>query len=160
MIALVSCRTSTLAVLLVLSASVTGCGSSSRPTATVVVRSVDLPGPGQVLVDGAGQVLYIYTPDNRGSSRCTAACASEWPPLLLPAGVRHATPGHGVHASLLGTTRRPGGALQVTYNDWPLYRYVSDAPGEATGQGGGMGAWYLLSPDGTVARQIVTSSGT
>jgi predicted lipoprotein with Yx(FWY)xxD motif len=53
--------------------------------------------------------------------------------------------------SLLGTTRRNDGALQVTYAGWPLYSFIYDAnPGDATGQGlnnlGGL--WYVLSPGG------------
>jgi hypothetical protein len=33
--------------------------------------------------------------------------ATNWPPLLLPAGVMSATPGSGVSASKLGTIKRP-----------------------------------------------------
>ena len=56
-----------------------------------------------------------------------------------------------MHSSLLGTTRRTDGTVQVTYNKWPLYLWVGDSqPGQATGQGlnnlGGL--WYVLSPTG------------
>ncbi len=54
-------------------------------------------------------------------------------------------------SSLLGTTHRTDGTVQVTYNKWPLYLWVGDSqPGQATGQAlnnlGGL--WYVLSPDG------------
>ena len=60
--------------------------------------------------------------------------------------------GAGAQSSLLGTTHRTDGTVQVTYNKWPLYLWVSDSePGQATGQGinslGGL--WYVLSPRGT-----------
>jgi Secreted repeat of unknown function len=75
-------------------------------------------------------------------------------PLVLPRGVRRPVAGPGVNAALLGTTRRAGGVLQVTYNRWPLYLWQGDvAPGQATGQGEGMGAWYALPVGGSVDRQ-------
>jgi predicted lipoprotein with Yx(FWY)xxD motif len=110
-----------------------------------------------VLADGAGYPLYIYQPDEQGPSRCTLACAGEWPPLMLPHGVTHPKAGPGVHASLLGTTRRNNGSLQVTYNRWPLYTYRNDTPEKVTGQGAAMGAWYLISANGSVDRRVVMS---
>ena len=59
--------------------------------------------------------------------------------------------GPGVRASLLGTTKRTDGKLEVTYNGHPLYYFVSDrSPGQATGQGlNQFGApWWVLSPAG------------
>ena len=77
--------------------------------------------------------------------------ARDWPPLLLPAGVRHAAAGPGVKAALLGTVSRAGGARQVTYNGWPLYLWQGDQePGQATGQADDMGLWYVLSASGAV----------
>jgi predicted lipoprotein with Yx(FWY)xxD motif len=78
-------------------------------------------------------------------------CAEAWPPLRLPTGVTKPVAGRGVKASLLGTTHRTDGTLQVTYNRWPLYLWVGDSePGQATGQAlnnlGGL--WYVLSPKG------------
>jgi predicted lipoprotein with Yx(FWY)xxD motif len=39
---------------------------------------------------------------------------------------RPSAAGPGAHAGLLGTVRRPGGRLQVTYAGHPLYYYVGD----------------------------------
>ena len=51
-------------------------------------------------------------------------------------------------ASKFGTTTRTDGAIQVTYNSWPLYYYAKDqAPGDVTGQDVGS-VWYVVSPAG------------
>lgn len=126
----------------------------ARPAAAppYEVRTGTVPGLGTVLVDGQGMTLYLFEPDERsGRSTCYGLCAVEWPPLLLPAAVRAPAAGPGVRASRLGTTARRGGAVQVTYAGWPLYRWGRDtAPGEATGQGLANlgGTWYVLSPSG------------
>jgi predicted lipoprotein with Yx(FWY)xxD motif len=128
------------------------CGSSGPTAKTYTLNVMDVPGPGYVLANRAGYALYVYIPDEQGRSRCTYACAEVWPPLLLPRGVGRPTAGKGVDAALLGTTRRENGSLQVTYNRWPLYTYLDDGRGQVTGQGGGMGAWYLISTTGSVDR--------
>jgi predicted lipoprotein with Yx(FWY)xxD motif len=131
-----------------------GTGSANRPGYEVGIASVD--GLGRVLVDGGGYTLYMYTPDHRGRSTCYQICARQWPPLLLPRGVRHPVAGRGVDAALLGTVTRTNGSVQVTYNKWPLYRFDADVdPGQATGQGDDMGLWYVLSPSGSIDRRTV-----
>ena len=132
-----------------------GCGAG-RPAAVspaYEVRSGFVRGLGQIVTDGRGFTLYIYVPDHQGPSVCTEVCATQWPPLVLPRGVRRPLAGPGVNPALLGTTRRVGGALQVTYNRWPLYLWLGDsAPGQATGQAESMGLWYTLSVSGSVDR--------
>ncbi len=116
------------------------------------VSTGTVKGLGTVLVDGQGFTLYLFVPDKQsGTSTCYGRCAQGWPPLLLPTGVSAPVAGPGVTPSLLGTTRRTDGTVQLTYNKWPLYLWVTDSlPGEATGQGlnnlGGL--WYVVSPDG------------
>ncbi len=111
-------------------------------------------GLGAVLVDGQGLTLYVFEPDARsGESTCEGECADAWPPLVLPLGVTQPAIGPGVRSSLLGTTQREDGTVQVTYDRWPLYLWVDDLrPGQATGQGinnlGGL--WYVLRADGQV----------
>jgi predicted lipoprotein with Yx(FWY)xxD motif len=116
------------------------------------VHTGTVAGLGTVLVNGPGNTLYLFEPDKQsGSSSCYSACAQGWPPLLLPSGVSTPVAGAGVKTSLLGTTHRTDGTVQVTYNKWPLYLWVGDSqPGQATGQAlnnlGGL--WYVVSPDG------------
>ena len=71
-----------------------------------------------------------------------------WPPLITKV---KPVAGLGVRASLLGTTKRKDGKLEVTYNGHPLYYFVSDRkPGQTTGQAlNQFGApWWVLSPAG------------
>ena len=124
-------------------------------TAHYEVGTRDIPGLGHVLVDGSGYVLYAYVPDHQGPSKCYLGCAFYWPPLILPRGADVAVAGAGAKRSLLGTTKRKGGALQVTYDRWPLYLYENDrAPGDASGQGDDMGLWYVLSVNGSLDRKL------
>jgi predicted lipoprotein with Yx(FWY)xxD motif len=56
-----------------------------------------------------------------------------------------------VKQSLLGTTRRANGSMQITYAGHPLYRYAGDTkPGETSGEGlQDFGAgWDVLSAAG------------
>jgi predicted lipoprotein with Yx(FWY)xxD motif len=132
-----------------------GCGggrtSSGAPTYEVQARVI--AGLGKIITDGKGFTLYMYGPDHQGPSQCSGICAKQWPPLVLPAGVRRPEAGPGVDAALLGTERRSNGQLQETYNGWPLYLWMGDAaPGQVTGQGDDMGLWYVLSVTGAVDR--------
>jgi len=100
---------------------------------------------GSFLVDDKGMTLYLFTKDTPNTTVCYEKCAVAWPPLLTtgdPAA------GEGVDASMLGTTNRTDGTVQVTYNGWPLYYYEKDkAPGDVTGQDVG-GVWYVVSAEG------------
>jgi predicted lipoprotein with Yx(FWY)xxD motif len=146
-------RVVVLVVAVVTSAAVAaGCGGAQAggaPRYEVLARAI--PGLGKVITDGRGFTLYMYVPDHRGVPRCAGVCAEQWPPLVLPRGVTRPRAGPGVRAALLGTVRRGGGVLQETYNGWPLYLWQGDTvPGQATGQGEGMGLWYTVAATGAV----------
>ena len=107
---------------------------------------------GRILFDGRGFVLYLFTRDGRGVSRCSGACAKRWPPFIVR---RRARAGSGVRGTLLGTTRRADGRLQVTYAGRPLYYYVGDtSPGRILCQNAPEfgGIWYVVRPDGSPVR--------
>jgi predicted lipoprotein with Yx(FWY)xxD motif len=130
-----------------------GSGRPAGASPTWEVQAGQVRGLGTIVTDGHGFTLYIYQSDRQGPSVCTGLCAVQWPPLVLPPGVRRPVAGPGVKPALLGTVRRAGGVLQVTYNRWPLYLWQGDvAPGQATGQAEGMGAWYTMSVSGAVDR--------
>ena len=119
---------------------------SSGPSATIAVRSTAL---GQILVDGAGRTLYLFAADQGTASSCYGACAGVWPPATATGAP---AAGAGVHQSLLATTTRKDGSVEVVYNGHPLYYFISDKqPGDTTGQAlSSFGAgWYVLSTTGT-----------
>jgi predicted lipoprotein with Yx(FWY)xxD motif len=100
---------------------------------------------GSFLVDSAGMTLYIFTNDSPNVSSCYSTCATYWPPLLTNGAP---TAGTGVTASMLGTTTRTDGSVQVTYNGWPLYYYAQDkAAGDILGEGV-KSTWYVMTPAG------------
>ena len=130
--------------------SVTAAVAASKATGAPPGTTVDVAKSafGRILVDSKGRTLYDFPPDTRGTSTCYGACAALWPPLTTT-GKPHA--GAGVSASLLGTTKRSDGKLEVTYNGHPLYYYVADSKrGQTTGQGLiQFGApWWAISPAG------------
>ncbi|MBI4311389.1 MAG: hypothetical protein HY681_06370 [Chloroflexi bacterium] len=100
---------------------------------------------GQMLVDGSGRALYLFTRDEREKSNCAGGCALAWPPLLT---TENAVAGEGVNAGRLGAITRPDGSKQVTYNGWPVYYYFRDkGPADLQGQDEG-NVWFVVSPFG------------
>ena len=130
----------------------------TRTGATVNLRKTSL---GSILVNSRGHTLYLFKKDTNGKSSCSGSCAKFWPPLL---GHGKPTAGSGVKASLLGTTRRSNGSLQVTYNKHPLYTYALDKrAGQTKGEGNSLfGArWWAVSGKGrAVVKVPSTNNGT
>jgi predicted lipoprotein with Yx(FWY)xxD motif len=117
---------------------------ASASTSTISLRKTAV---GKVLVANNGRTLYLLTADKAKRSTCYGQCASYWPPLI--AG--HPTGGAGLKQSLLGTTKRKDGKLQVTYGGHPLYFFVQDKKaGDVHGQGivNFGGAWWAVSAAG------------
>ena len=109
---------------------------------------------GRILVDSKGITLYDFPPDRGTQSVCYGACAALWPPLITKS---KPIAGPGVRASLLGTTKRKDGKLEVTYNGHPLYYFVSDRkPGQTTGQGVKQfgGPWWVISAAGREIHRV------
>src|SRR5690348_3841210 len=120
-------------------------GMTATSGARVMVARSSL---GRILVDSKGITLYDFVQDNGTTSACYGACAALWPPLITKG---KPVAGPGVRASLLGTTKRKDGKLEVTYGGHPLYYFVTDRkPGQTTGQGVNQfgGPWWVLSPAG------------
>ena len=122
----------------------TAAGAATGPAKVEIGKSK----LGRILVDSKGITLYDFVKDKGTTSVCYSACAALWPPLLTKG---KPVAGPGVRASLLGTTKRKDGKLEVTYNGHPLYYFVSDRkPGQTTGQALNQfgGPWWVLSPAG------------
>ncbi len=123
--------------------STTATTSAPVPAETSVSLTVAASDLGEILVDGDGYTLYLFTPDNSGPSVCNGDCAAAWPPLTDPVEA-----GAGIDATLIGTAARDDGTVQATYNSWPLYYFARDgAPGDANGQGLN-DVWYVITPTG------------
>ena len=119
--------------------------NSAGAGAKVAVANTGL---GKILVDGRGHTLYLFAKDSSGKSACAGKCAGFWPPLITTG--KPVTAG-GAKSSLLGTTRRRDGRLQVTYNHHPLYTFVKDTrKGQTSGEElDAFGAeWYAVSAAG------------
>jgi predicted lipoprotein with Yx(FWY)xxD motif len=120
-------------------------GDGTEPAANAVVFVED-SGLGQILVDAEGRTLYLFLPDEQGGeSTCYDDCEANWPPLGAEGEIAG---GDGVDGSLLGTTERDDGSVQVTYDGWPLYYFAADETADdVNGQGVG-DVWYVVAPDG------------
>ena len=102
---------------------------------------------GTIPTDADGMTLYVFFADTDGTSTCYDDCAASWP-AFVAAGEVKAGGGGDIDESLLGTTERDDGTLQVTFNDQPLYYFSGDAAaGDTNGQGIG-DVWYVVSPAG------------
>jgi predicted lipoprotein with Yx(FWY)xxD motif len=98
---------------------------------------------GYVLATSAGQTVYWFSKDVKGSgkSACSGTCLAAWPVVagtpVAAAGVRL--------AGKLGTITRPGGVIQATYNGYPLYTYAMDlTPGQTLGNDAA-GMWHVIT---------------
>ena len=117
---------------------------ASAKTSTISLRPTAV---GKVLVAAHGRTLYLFTADKGKRSTCYGQCAAYWPPLIAS----KPSVGAGLKASMLGTTKRKDGKLQVTYGGHPLYYFVQDKKaGQVKGQGfvhfGG--SWWVVSAAG------------
>jgi predicted lipoprotein with Yx(FWY)xxD motif len=116
---------------------------------------------GRIIVNANGHTLYLFGKDRNGKSACSGQCATFWPPLIMSGKPLVAG---GAKASLIGTTKRADGRLQVTYNHHPLYTFVKDKKaGQTNGQGvNAFGAtWAAVSPAGAkIQKTSATASGS
>jgi predicted lipoprotein with Yx(FWY)xxD motif len=131
--------------------------TTPTPSATIRVANSRL---GRILVDSAGDTLYLFKADSVTSSACSGACAVAWPPLRT--GGTPAVAGDA-NSALAGTISRSDGTRQVTYNGHPLYTFVKDKkPGDVNGEGVTAfgAAWFAVSPAGNeIASPPATHGG-
>ena len=138
----------TLLFLLVLALAASAAGSASasgggsKPTVTVKPSAY-----GKILFDGSSRALYAFGRDPRGRSVCSGACAKKWPPYVV---MGRPKPGPNVKSSLLATTKRADGRLQVTYGGRPLYYYIGDTVGQVLCQNVSEfgGRWLVIRANG------------
>jgi predicted lipoprotein with Yx(FWY)xxD motif len=102
---------------------------------------------GRMLFDSRKQAIYIFERDGEDRSNCYGECAEAWPPVFTEGEPRA---GEGVDRSLLGTTKRRDGKLQVTYAGKPLYFYANERPGEVKCHNVNLngGFWWVVGANG------------
>ncbi len=102
---------------------------------------------GKMLWGPKFQAIYIFQSDKLGKSLCYGKCAKAWPPVYT---LGKPVAGLGVNKSLLGTTLRRDGRLQVTYAGKPLYYYAHEGPGEVKCHNVSLngGLWWVIGPNG------------
>jgi predicted lipoprotein with Yx(FWY)xxD motif len=158
----------------VLAISLAACGGSSSNSsnasngtasnvaqttaASDTVSTKSISGVGTALVDSKGDVLYTNNQDTASKMACTASCQSIWPALMAPSSGQPTSSDSAVQAKL-GVAHG-----QVTYNGKPLYTFVQDSPGQATGNGfmdsfGGTSfTWTAASTGGSSGSSSSTST--
>jgi predicted lipoprotein with Yx(FWY)xxD motif len=126
---------------------------------TVATKSIS--GVGTVLVDSTGKVLYTNDMDTGTKIACTDQCLTEWVPLAAPS-VGQPTSSDSAVQSKLATVKRPDGSSQVTLDGLPLYTFVEDSPGQATGNGfrDSFGGTDFLWTAATASGKAAPSSAT
>jgi predicted lipoprotein with Yx(FWY)xxD motif len=162
-------RTLTAVSVVALAVALTACGSSNKKTTSsaaskppptkpaaapsrygsggikVALRKVSF---GKVLVGPNSHTVYLFLKDTGTTSQCNGKCAKVWAPLTTS---DQAQAGSGLNQSLLGTSKRSDGTMQVTYGGHPVYYYDDDKkPGMTEGEGKKeFGAeWYAVGADG------------
>jgi predicted lipoprotein with Yx(FWY)xxD motif len=139
-------------------AASTAPAQTSAGTDTVSTKSVS--GVGTVLVDSKGDALYTNNQDTTSKMACTASCQSIWPALMASSGGQPTSSDSAVQAKL-GVANG-----QVTFDGKPLYTFVQDSPGQATGNGvmdsfGGTSfTWTAATASGSAASSGSTGSGS
>lgn len=105
---------------------------------------------GPMLFDATGQAIYLFDVETTSKPTCYDVCADAWPPVLTTGDP---VAGPGVERSLLATTERADGTVQVTYNDHPLYYYAHEGKHEVKCHDIFLngGNWYVVQPGGDPA---------
>jgi predicted lipoprotein with Yx(FWY)xxD motif len=126
----------------------------SAASGKVVVKTRKVSPYGTILTTSSGRSLYVFTEDAKGKSDCSGACATEWPPLIVPKGDSVS----GVAG--LGTIKRSDGSRQAALRGHALYRFAGDSgAGQVKGQGV-ESDWFVATPNGSSHVKPVTAKPT
>ncbi|NNN03434.1 MAG: hypothetical protein HKL87_05510 [Acidimicrobiaceae bacterium] len=119
---------------------------SSATASGPLLQSATIGSYHGALVDSTHHSIYLLTSEVGGHVRCSGACLSHWPPVLVKNSVMSVSVGAGVSGHV-GFLHRPGAEKQVTFNGYPLYWFAGDsAPGQDHGVGISAfgGTWLLV----------------
>jgi predicted lipoprotein with Yx(FWY)xxD motif len=96
--------------------------AGSKPGTKIVLGQSQF---GRMLFNAGNQAIYMFDVETTKKPQCYGACAKAWPPVYAKGKPRL---GPGLKRSLVGTTRRSDGRVQVTYGGHPLYYYAHEGP--------------------------------
>ena len=132
-------------------------GATSRAKSLVISTTTN-PKYGTILVSRTA----LYTLKSTTNSPCGVKCLKVWPQVLLPKGVKQAKAGNGVDATKLGTVKRRGGVLQVTYAGKALYWFYEDSrPNQVKGAGKDKwGNWSVVVTSSAAGAALEPAAGT
>ena len=105
--------------------------SSAPASGQAAVRTAQATVGGKteaILVNAQGLPLYFYRPDTATKSLVNGQLAAAWPPLTAAAPTAS-----GLSGKLTVVNDAHGG--QLAYNGHLLYTFITDRPGQVTGQG-------------------------
>lgn len=131
------------------------------------LKSANVVGFSNALVNHSSKTLYLLSSEKGARIKCSGACFSAWPPLLVKSSVKAITLGANVKGKI-GFVTRSKTMKQVTFNSYPVYTYAGDS-GTLQSHGEGIvafgGTWYLMralsaSPSSTPFTKSVSKTGT
>jgi predicted lipoprotein with Yx(FWY)xxD motif len=129
--------------------------SSGEQDSGAVVAVSDANGH-SVLVNSAGRALYVSDQEKNKVLCTSGACDAIWSPLTV--SDKGDITRSGPLAKKLGTTSRPDGSMQVTFEGRPLYTFSFDhSAGQVNGEGqqdsfdGTNFTWHAATPSGAAA---------
>ena len=128
--------------------------ATGHSAAAATVRTAPAAVAGQtqtILVTSGGLPLYFYRPDTAATSLVTGAVAALWPPLTSAAPTAAGATGHL-------TVVNDAHGRQVAYNGHLLYTFISDQPGQVTGQG--VQNFFVATPGLTSIASSPAHAGT
>jgi predicted lipoprotein with Yx(FWY)xxD motif len=95
-----------------------------------------------------GGIAYADKDETAKKIECTGSCTLTWRPWIIGSASVHPQAGSGVQSSLIGSTKRSDGEVQLTYGGHPLYLYAHQANNLRTNAQGAGGVWYIVGLDG------------
>jgi predicted lipoprotein with Yx(FWY)xxD motif len=126
---------------IILAPMVSASGATS-PT----LKSANVPGFSGALVNHSSKTLYVLSSEKGAKIKCSGACLSTWPPLLVKSSVTKVALGANVNGKI-GFVTRSKTMKQVTFNSYPLYTFAGDSA-SLQSHGEGIvalgGTWYLV----------------
>jgi len=111
------------------STSTTQKSTTSATSSGAVLQTKTSTTLGNYLANSSGMALYTYSKDTSGVSNCTGSCLSDWPAYQDMGATT------GLPTGVSTIKRTDNGETQYTYNGLPLYTFVGDSSGQATGNG-------------------------